>query len=159
MTVPEIITAIRTALAPYVFRVRTEAQLQDQVTLALATAYPGWRISCEVASKAGRYDLLVRVPWPEVNHANWCLGLREDTGACDCGEGAEEDRDRGIRIVLELKLHSAPAPVERQAQRYAKMEDVDAVCVVTTSRRLAFGLGGMATLGGKPFAVVAVRTT
>lgn len=128
MTALEVIAAIRLALAPYVFRVRTESQMQDQVTLALAQAQLSWRISREVKSRAGRYDLLVVIP-------------------------------AGPRVVLELKLHSAASPVERQAQRYAKMPDVDAVVVVTTSRRLAGGLGDIAELGGKPFAVFAVRTT
>lgn len=66
---------------------------------------------------------------------------------------------QGIKVVLELKLKSAPAPVERQAQRYAKMPDVDGVMVVTTSVRLAAGLRGSQALGGKPFMAVSVRTT
>lgn len=63
-------------------------------------------------------------------------------------------------IVLELKLHAAAGPVERQVQRYAKMPEVDAVGVVTTSRRLAHSLGAAdQTIGGKPFFVIAVRTS
>lgn len=126
MTALEIVAAIRAALMLYVFRARTEAELQDQVTLALSGEHPEWKIASEVTSSAGRYDLQIEVS--------------------------------GCRIVLELKLGGAPGPVERQSQRYA-LADVDAVVVVTTSRRLAGGLGGMAGLGGKPFAVVAVRTT
>jgi hypothetical protein len=65
-------------------------------------------------------------------------------------------------VVLELKLHAPVAAVERQAQRYALMPDVDAVGVVTTSRRLAAGLmgpSGESMLGGKPLFVIALRTT
>ena len=65
----------------------------------------------------------------------------------------------GASVVLELKLHASPASVERQAQRYALRPEVDAVGVVTTSRRLAHGLGTAEMLGGKPFFVVALRTT
>ena len=65
----------------------------------------------------------------------------------------------GLRIVLELKLHAPTSQVERQAQRYALEPDVSAVGVVTTSRRLAHGLGNPGTLGGKPFFVISLRTT
>lgn len=66
----------------------------------------------------------------------------------------------GVMVVLELKLHAAAAPVERQVQRYAKMPEIDAVGVVTTSRRLAHSLGAAdQVIGGKPFFVIAVRTS
>lgn len=69
----------------------------------------------------------------------------------------------GLAIVLELKIRGAAAAVERQAQRYAKMPDVDAVAVVTTSARLAAALlapsGAVPpnTLGGKPFRAFTLR--
>lgn len=62
------------------------------------------------------------------------------------------------RVVLELKLAASAPAVERQAQRYAAAPDVDAVVVVTTSHRLAHELRrGGEQLGGKPFAVIALR--
>lgn len=67
----------------------------------------------------------------------------------------------GHRIVIELKLRSSVAVVERQAQRYALMPTVDVVCVVTTSSRLAIQLQQSAIdgqLGGKPFYALALRT-
>lgn len=64
----------------------------------------------------------------------------------------------GVRVVLELKVTGSPSEVERQAQRYALEGDVDAVAVVTTSNRLARAIGRHDTLGGKPFAVVALRS-
>lgn len=128
------IDSIRAALEPYVFRATSEATLQAQVAGVLAPM-PSIHVDTEVRRKGGRFDLLVR----------YAL--------------AAEFYPTLVVLVLELKLHSSPAPVERQAQRYAMMDDVDAVGVVTTSRRLAAGLGGMAELGGKPFFVVAVRTT
>lgn len=65
----------------------------------------------------------------------------------------------GARLVLELKVKGSAAEVERQAQRYAMTEGVDAVLLVTTSRRLAAQLrAGGPTLGGKPFEVIALRT-
>ena len=126
---------IRAALDPYVFQVRREADLQAQVASLLA-AVPSMAIDTEVRSGAGRYDLLVRHTIAAVFYQT--------------------------TIVLELKLHSTAAAVERQTQRYALMPDVDAVGVVTTSRRLAASLlqgGPRSTLGGKPFFVIAVRTT
>jgi hypothetical protein len=134
--VQSVIADVRAALSLYVFRVTSEASLKDQVTLALNAQQPTWTIRSEVTSKAGRYDLLVTVP-------------------------------SGPRVVLELKLRGGVAAVERQAQRYAKMSDIDAVIVVTTSQRLAAGLNApgdlgqppLPELGGKPFHVIAVRTT
>lgn len=68
-------------------------------------------------------------------------------------------RTLGARVVLELKVTGSAGAVERQAQRYAMTDDVDAVAVVTTSNRLANELrrptGG--TLGRKPFGVIALR--
>jgi hypothetical protein len=62
-----------------------------------------------------------------------------------------------LLVVLELKMRGGAASVERQAQRYALMKDVDAVCVATTSARLASQLPDE-TLGGKPFRAIALRT-
>lgn len=69
-------------------------------------------------------------------------------------------RADGARVVLELKVTGSAAAVERQAQRYALTDGVDAVAVVTTSSRLARELSiveGSALLGGKPFAVIWLR--
>lgn len=68
-------------------------------------------------------------------------------------------RTRGERVVLELKVAGSAPAVERQAQRYALTEGVDAVAVVTTSHRLAASLRAPSgdTLGGKPFEVITLR--
>ncbi len=69
----------------------------------------------------------------------------------------------GPRLVLELKVSGSAPAVERQAQRYALTEGIDAVAVVTTSNRLARELQrpgaalGIDTLGGKPFTVITLR--
>ena len=64
-----------------------------------------------------------------------------------------------VTVVLELKVAGSAPSVERQAQRYALTDGVDAVAVVTTSNRLARELARPEgeTLGGKPFAVIALR--
>lgn len=124
------IAAIRSALADYVFRVRSEAELQDQVSVALTAA--GIEHAREYPAGGGRFDI-------------FCAGF----------------------VVLELKLKGSAAAVERQAQRYALLPNVDAVLVVTTSRRLEAGLmnpgdvgqAPLSTLGGKPFHVIALRTS
>lgn len=132
------IDAIRGALAGYVFRVRSEAELQAQVFDVVCQCagtkadgewfLPGAVITREVKAPGSRFDILV-----QTYHA---------------------------RIVLELKLKASAASVERQAQRYALMPDVDAVVVVTTSRRLAAQLtSSEVTLGGKPFHVIPLRTS
>lgn len=135
----DAIAEIRSHLAGYVFRVRTESELQEWVTNILRAA--GITVAREVRvatdrgdGAAGRLDILAKVPGPD---------------------------DKVTRIVLELKLGASAAAVERQAQRYAMMPDVDAVIVVTTSQRLASELSnnGGPTLGGKPFHAIAVRTT
>lgn len=87
----------------------------------------GVSVEREVVAGASRYDLLVRID--------------------------------DIKLVLELKVQGSAAAVERQAQRYALADGVDAVVVVTTKRALAariLQVGG-AELGGKPFAVIALR--
>lgn len=98
-----------------------------QAQIATALIVAGVDVDREVLAERGRYDLLVRT--------------------------------RGARVVLELKVRGSAPAVERQAQRYALTDDVDAVAVVTTSVRLASSLlrPGGDTLGGKPFAVIALR--
>lgn len=133
------IAEIRSHLAGYVFRVRTESELQEWVTNILRAA--GITVAREVRvatdrgdGAAGRLDILAKFTDPD---------------------------DHVTSIVLELKLGASAAAVERQAQRYAMMPDVDAVVVVTTSKRLVSELAnnGGPTLGGKPFHAIAVRTT
>lgn len=131
---------LRGELGRYVFRVPSEAALQAQVASVLA-AVPGLHIDTEVRREGGRFDLLVRYTAP--------------------GEFYQTS------IVIELKVKGSAAAVERQAQRYAKMDDVDAVAVVTTSNRLHaalmapgdVGQAPVPTLGGKPFYVIVLRTT
>lgn len=128
--VASVIASIRKALAGYVFRVQSEADLQEQVSSVLATYSIEHR--CEVISGASRFDILVTPG-----------------------------------VVIELKLRASAASVERQAQRYALLPEVAAVAVVTTSARLAAnlaeptrdGLPPLASLGGKPFHVIALRTS
>lgn len=64
----------------------------------------------------------------------------------------------GETIVLELKLRGQVSAVERQAQRYALTPGVDGVVVVTMSRRMEMQLNSLPELGGKPFAVIALRS-
>ena len=64
-----------------------------------------------------------------------------------------------IRIVLELKAKGSAAEVERQAQKYALTDGVDAVMLITTSSRLAAQLRtGGSMLGGKRFVPIALRS-
>lgn len=60
------------------------------------------------------------------------------------------------RVAIEVKVKGSATEIERQAQRYALSGDVDAVVVVTTSRKLALQLNA-SELGGKPFAAIALR--
>lgn len=98
-----------------------------QAQVATALATAGVESDREVVAERGRYDLLVHT--------------------------------LGVRVVLELKVTGSAPAVERQAQRYALTDGIDAVVVVTTSNRLAIELEGPGddTLGGKPFAVIALR--
>lgn len=124
-----MIEAIRVRLAQYVFTAINEADLQAQVLMALA-ADPPFTTNREVIAERGRYDILVTSRAPPVMRS----------------------------LVLELKVKGSAAEVERQAQRYALTDGIDAVAIVTTSQRLAAQLrGGGTTLGGKPFAVLALR--
>lgn len=126
------IEQIASALGRYVFRPATEDTLQVQVTDVLARDLKNATVTREVTTAAGRYDVLV-----EVDFAN-----------------------APLRIVLELKLTASAPAVERQASRYAAVDDVDAVMVITSSRRLTNELrrAGADRLGGKPFAIVALRS-
>lgn len=98
-----------------------------QAQVATALIVAGIEVDREVLAERGRYDILAVT--------------------------------RGARVVLELKLAASAPAVERQAQRYALTDGVDAVAVVTTSNRLAAELQRPDgdTLGGKPFAVIALR--
>lgn len=84
--------------------------------------------------------------------------------ACDREVIAERGRydiavtEGPVTLVLELKIGGPAGPVERQAQRYALTDGVSGVAVVTNSQRLAHKLVA-GTLGGKPFWVLALRTT
>jgi hypothetical protein len=146
ITTEEAMRLVFDALAGYVFLVRDEAELQDQVSIALTERIQGALDDCgvsferEVAVHGGRFDILVHVR-------------------------VAPDVARRINVVLELKLGGSAAAVERQVQRYATMQDVDAVIVVTTSaqlaRKLTVPLGNQrdSTIGGKPFRVIALRTS
>lgn len=127
--ITEVLQRIRSACTAYVFRCSREVDLQEQVATALG--YGSITTRREVIAEHGRYDLLVEQP-----HA---------TGP--------------IRVVLELKMKGSAAAVERQAQRYAMTDDVDAVVIVTTSARLAHSLsnGGQGELGGKMFRTIVLR--
>lgn len=142
------IAEVRSILATYVFRANNEADLQTQVAAVLESC-GHFRVSREVrvVEVRGRYDILVEV-----------LGV--DRGS----PGAH--LLRGIRLVLELKVGGTAESAERQAQRYAQDEGVDAVVVVTSSQKLArrlmapgdVGQAPLNELGGKPFAVIALRS-
>jgi hypothetical protein len=135
------INEVRSTLETYIFRATCEADLQSQVAAVLETC-GHFRVSREVRVVAvrGRYDILVEV-------------LEVDRGS----PGA--DQLRGIRLVLELKVAGTAEAAERQAQRYAQDEGVDAVMVVTSSQKLGRWLiEGGNTLGGKPFAVLTLRS-
>lgn len=133
------IASIRAAFSPYTFRTTSEHELQQQVMMVLSRAVYEDKLGdaildSEVRMGGGRFDIQVIV--------------RDPT-----------DQSQAAYIVLELKLRAPVAAVERQAQRYAMMPDVDAVLVVTTSQRLTNQLATLTTLGGKPFSVFAVRTS
>jgi hypothetical protein len=130
--VDHALTAIRELLARYKFVVPNERSLQNEVMLVLAHDA---RIGAE-------------------------REVRGDHGAFDvCVTFTEKGRP-AVVVVIELKVRGSAAAVERQAQRYAKVESVDAVVVVTTSQRLQAALLGPQNhmLGGKPFRALALRT-
>lgn len=115
-------------LDAYVFQPRNEADMQTQVAKVLA-ADSMLAISREVVADHGRYDVQVLYGSPQPT----------------------------ALVVLELKLRASIALVERQAQRYAMTHGVDAVMVLTTSRKLEREFRGTAELGGKPFHCRALR--
>lgn len=88
---------------------------------------PGVVIEREVIAQHGRYDILIRVD--------------------------------SLTLVLELKVQGSAAEVERQAQRYATTAGIDGVAVITTKQALAHRIRAVGgdELGGKPFAVIALR--
>lgn len=133
MTSDEIFADVRRWLEAYAFRVNNESELQAQVTEVLESHAGDLRIQREVIAERGRYDILVE---------------RTVQGETQ-------------RVVLELKVTGIAEAVERQAQRYALTNGIDAVAVVTTSQRLARQItqGGSSMLGGKPFTVISLRTT
>ena len=129
--IADTLALLRRALTSHRYRVRSEADLQDQVASVLGHPHSSrFHIDREVISSSGRYDLQVR----------HCMNAQTT-----------------VTVVLELKTRCAAAAVERQAQRYAMTHGVDAVCVVTTSPRLARQLADLSELGGKPFAVIKLR--
>lgn len=130
--VADTLALLRRALSNHRFRVRNEADLQDHVAQVLAgPSGHGMAVDREVISSSGRYDLQIR---HYVSHSTM------------------------VTVVLELKTRCAVAAVERQAQRYAMTHGVDAVVVVTTSPRLARQLADLGELGGRPFAVIELRS-
>jgi hypothetical protein len=139
MTVDEGLAWLRRFLSTYAWRGTTEKQLQEQMHEVLSAAKDrGVEALREYQLTIGgqhRVDFLVKLQRPE-----------------DAGLGPP------CRIALELKIQGSANEVERQAQRYALQADVDAVLVATTKNTLAAKLRGLATLGGKPYGVVALRT-
>lgn len=138
----QAIDKIRRILSDYTFRAIDERDLAVQVGEVLQRT-EGLHVRREVTGAQGRYDLLVEVSREE--------GLVPPPV---------------VRLVLELKVSGTAEAVERQAQRYARDEEVDAVVLVTSSRRLALEilragafvlLEGVECLGGKPFSVIALR--
>jgi len=136
VTVHAKMDAVSRELARYRFTASNEAELQDAVASVLrlhaVRAGTGMDVRREVIAAMGRYDILL-----------------------ENQPGLHGDR---IQIVLELKVKSSPAAVERQTQKYALTPDVSAVMLVTTSQRLASQVVS-GTIGGKPFGVIALRTT
>lgn len=128
MTVADVFALVRRALDGRVYVAGRELLLLQHVVAALR-AGGELDVSTEVIDAAGRFDVMV--------------ATREAPP---------------VRVVLELKVRCAVAAVERQAQRYALSHGVDGVAVVTTSRGLARRLVDLKTLGGKPFAVIALRS-
>jgi len=136
--VTDALIAVRNLLGIWRFVAPNEADLQRQVFDVLGK---DGRIVAdrEVRGGHGAFDILVRYTF---------------------------DACAPVTIVLELKVRGGAAAVERQAQRYAKVDGIDAVAVVTTSQRLAsallrpgdVGQAPNSTLGGKPFRVLTLRS-
>lgn len=95
------------------------------------------------------------------------IGIKHE---CEVALGADRFdiviRVADSMIVLELKVKGSAAAVERQAQRYLNNPEVDAVVIVSTSRRLIAGIA-IGTMPGpardgrsirKPLAAIAART-
>lgn len=136
--------AIAARIGQYAFRANNEAELQEAVARVLAlpesVATLGMTVAREVRATFGRYDILLESPVIET-----------------VGSEVSHPED-GIRIVLELKVKSSAAALERQSQRYALTPGISAVMLVTSSHQLAAQVVP-GTLGGKPFGVIALRAT
>lgn len=140
-------SSISKVLGNYMFTVNNEDELQKAVVRVLelsdSRATVGMTAQREVKASFGRYDILLESP----SRVNWSAARHDEVSH-------PED---GIRIVLELKVKSGAAALERQSQRYALTPGISAVMLVTTSPQLAAQVTtGM--LGGKPFGVIALRT-
>lgn len=131
---------VRDVLSKFTFAGYNEEQIQRQVLLSLGMAKSFGEdaievLGSEVVVDGGRFDILVDVT---------------------VGKAV-------IRIVLELKVKGTAAAAERQSQRYAQADGIDAVALLTTSSKLArdLAIGQEAavhqTLGGKPFGVIYLR--
>lgn len=138
LSIRDAMANLRKVLQEYVYRCRSEAELQAQVVHVISQRLSAWHVDTEVRQGAGRFDIALNGPWSSGNY--------------------DPARPRGL-LVLELKVKSSAAKVEAQAQRYALMPEVSAVVVVTTSSRLASQLSDAETMGGKPFGVVALRSS
>ncbi len=136
--VRHLMNVITQNLMRYTFTAPHEADLQRQVfdALALIVSGTGLQPAREIVTGGGKYDITL----------------------IDVMNEARVDRlVRPAQLVLELKLKASASEVERQAQRYAKQPEVDAVMVVSTSLVLLSKLVS-GTLGGKPFGIIALRT-
>lgn len=149
MSAAQTFDLIRRTLGDHRFRVRNEADMQEQVARVLGGVPHFAEVSREVIASSGRYDLMVVSRNP--------ISFEELEDGCGGVEHIPH-MGRPTTVVLELKVRAGAAAVERQAQRYAMTHGVDGVMVVTSSQRLAHQLGDMKTLGGKPFGVVALRS-
>lgn len=129
----------RRTLTRFTFNPSNEAALQFAVQKVLHEEISGTGLlpSREIRTAGGRYDIAVIDTFNDFRAIGTLV--------------------RPAQIVLELKLKASPSAVERQAQRYAKQPDVDAVMVVSTSQVLLSKLVP-GTIGGKPFELVALRT-
>lgn len=144
------ISAVRDALAGFVFQANDEASLQQQVIIALRQRADRGIVILGSEVIAGVPEEREPEP-PRLRHMPAPKGGRYDILV----------RHGGVQLVLELKVAGSAPAVERQAQRYALAAGVDAVAVVTTSNRLARQVASVEDnemLGGKPFGVIALRT-
>lgn len=137
--VRRLMNILTRTLTRYTFSATNEAALQIAVTKVLheQISSTGLMPGREIRTEGGRYDIAVIDTMNDIRAIGTLV--------------------RPAQIVLELKLKASPAEVERQAQRYAKQPDVDAVMVVSPSIVLLSKLVP-GTIGGKPFAYITLRT-